>query len=121
MRHSIRRLWTMSEMHACMRACMRSAVETPPPPTFAPTLLGGTARVPSRTCAPFESVRTRARLRVDAAVRRSNLCARVHASALTPRCQMVLTRAFVCVRACVRACKCVCACVCVGHGGDRRY
>ena len=67
-----------------MRACDRLAVATPPPtllPTFAPTLLGGTAREPSCICAPFESV-----------------CVRVtHAS--TPR------RVFECaVRACVRAC-----------------
>jgi hypothetical protein len=116
---SIARLRTMSKMHACMRARMRSAVATPPPsrpptlpPTLAPTLLGGTARVPSCICAPFESVRVRAR-----------------ESSLTPRCVFVhavlwCSRVRACgqVRACVRvlACKCVCAWVCVGPPVARR-
>jgi hypothetical protein len=87
--------------HPCLRARMRSAVATPPP-TFAPTLLGGTARAPSCICAPFESVRTRASALTASCVfvRAVRWCLRVR----------VCVRVFVCVRACgacVRARVCV--------------
>ena len=88
-------------MHLCARARMRSAVATSPPaplPTFAPTLLGGTAREPGCTCAPFESVRAR-----DSALR--------HVACLRALCNGA--RACICVHACRRVRACVRAGVCV--------
>jgi hypothetical protein len=80
------------------------------------TLLGGTARALSCTCAPFESVRARDSTltprRVFSRGVRWCLCVRV--------CVRVCLRACMRASACVRACKCVCAWGCEGPPVARR-